>query len=116
MTKLTATHHDFLLNRPRRTFADVLNHSKQPFDAVVDFFIHGGRQRPLQDSEERIPLVEHPHGTKRSRQAVGVATRLSMEHHGWKQTGKQALSGRSSTGGPHRRDRAEGRNHRLPSK
>ena len=116
MTTLTATHHNFLLNRPRRTFADVLNHSKQPFDAVVDFFIHGGRQRPLQHSEERIPLVEHPHGTKRSRQALGVATRLTMEHHGWKQTGTTSPLWAFEHRWAHRRDRAEGRNHRLPSK
>lgn len=101
MSKLTTTRHAFLQ------------------DSVLDFFICGGRQRPMQDSEnhqERIPLAEHPHGTKRSRQAVGVATHLSMEHHGWKQTGTKSSLWAFEHRLAHRRDHAEGRNHRLPSK
>ena len=46
MSKLTTTRHDFLQDRQGRMFADVLNASGQPCDAVLDFFICGGRQRP----------------------------------------------------------------------
>ncbi len=119
MTTLTAIRHDFVPNRQRRTFADVLNHSEQPFDPILDFFIYGGRQRPMQDSEthqERIPLAEHPHATKRSRQAVDGAARLSMEHHGWKQTGTKSPLWAFEHRWAHRRDPTKGRNHRLPSK
>ena len=101
MSKLTTTRHDFCQ------------------DAVLDFFICGGRHRPMQDSEpqqERIPLAEHPHDTKRLRQAMDVATRLSMKHHGWKQTGEKNSLWTFEHRWPHLRDRAEGRNHRLPSK
>jgi hypothetical protein len=118
MFKLNTSRHDFLQDRQGRTFADVLNDSEQPFDAVLDFFFCGGRQRPMQDSEthdERIPLAEHPYGTKRSRQAVDVAARVSMEHHGFKQTGTKSFLWAFEHRWPHLRDHAEGRNHRLPS-
>ena len=118
MPKLTTTRHDCLQDHQRKRFADVLNNSQQPFDAVLDFFTCGG-QHSMQDSETQhrgIPLVEHPHGTKRLRQAVGVATHLSMEHHGWKQTGEKSSLWAFEHRWAHRRDRAEGRNHRLPSK
>ena len=119
MSKLTTNHHNCLQDRQRRTFADVLNNSEQPFDAVLDFFTCGGRQRPMKESEthqEHIPLAEHPHGTKQSRQAMGIVTDLSMKHHGWKQTGKKSSLWAFEHRWAHRRDRAEGRNHRLPSK
>jgi hypothetical protein len=117
MSKLTTTRHDF----------------RQ--DAALDFFICGGRQRSMQDSEthhEPIPLAgvvreseaqppindffssKHPHDTKRSRQAVGVATRVNMEHHGWKHTGTKSSLWAFEHRWAHRRDHAEGRNHRLP--
>jgi len=79
MPKLTVTGHDFLPKRQRRTFAEVVNDSEQPFDAALDYFVCGGRQRPVQDSEthqEQIPLDEHPHGTKRSRQAVAAKSSI----------------------------------------
>ena len=115
MPKLTATSHAFLQDRQVRTFAGVLNDSKQPFD----FFICGGRQRPLQDSEthdERIPLADHPYGTKRSRQAVDIAARVSMEHHGFKQTGTKSFLWAFEHRWPHLRDHAEGRNHGVQGK
>ena len=96
MPKLTTTHHDV----------------RQ--DAVLDFFICGGQQRPKPDSET-IPVAVLPYGTKRSRQAVDGATRLSMEHHGWKQTGTKSPLWAFEHRWPHLRDHAEGRNHRLPS-
>ena len=134
MPKLTATRHDSLQDRQGRTFADVLNDSEQ--DAVIDHFICGDGQRPMQDSEthhEQIPLAgeeqefeaqpsiddffssEHPQGTKQLRQAVGVAVHVSIEHHGWKQTGTKSPLWAFEHRWPHLRDHAEGRNHRLKS-
>lgn len=84
-------------------------------DAALDFFICGGRQRSMRDSET-IPVAELPFGTKRSRQAVDGAARLSMEHHGWKQTGNKSPFWVFEHRSRHLRDRAEGRNHRLSSK
>jgi hypothetical protein len=136
MPKSTTTHHDVLSDRRGATVAEVLNDSEQPSDAVLDFSICGGRERPMQNSEirdERIPVAgevqeveaqpslddlfssETPHGTKRSRQAVGVAAHLSMEHHGWKQTGATSPLWAFEHRWPHLRDHAEGRNHRLQS-
>ncbi len=136
MPKLTTTRHDFSQERQGRMVADVLNDSTLPCDDVLDFFICEGRQHPMRDSEthhEPIPVagavseneaqppiddlfsLEHPHGTKRSRQAVGVVAHLKMEHHGWKQTGKKASAWAFEHRWPHLRDHAEGRNHRLPS-
>ena len=136
MPKPTITRHDFLQDRQGRTFADVLTDSEQPFDTVIDFSICEGRQRRMQESEihhDRAPLAEvvqepesqssiddslssdHPQSTKRLRQAVGVAVHMSMEHHGWKKTGKTSSLWVFEHRWPHLRDRAEGRNHRLES-
>lgn len=59
-------------------------------------------------------LAGHPLGTKRSRQAMDVTTRVSMKHHGWRQTGTKSSLWAFEHRWPHRRDHAEGRNHRLP--
>ncbi len=136
MPKLTTTRHDFPQERQGRIVADVLNVSMLPCDDALDFSICEGRQHSPLDSEthpEAIPLavavseseaqppiddlfsLEHPHGTKLSRQAVGVVARVSMENHGWKQTGKKASAWAFEHRWPHLRDHAEGRNHRLPS-
>jgi hypothetical protein len=106
-------------------------------DNVLDFFICGGRRRPMQDSKthhKQLPLTggvpdweavlpiadflssKHPHSTKRSRQAMGVAVHMGMEHHGWKQNGTRSSPWAFEHRWPHRRDHAEGRNHRLESK
>jgi hypothetical protein len=119
MPKLNTPLHAVIQDRQGRTFADVVNDSQQPFDAVLDFSICGRRQRPMKVSgthHEQIPTVEHPHGTKHSRQAVSAMAHLNMEHHGWKQTGKKISLWAFEHRWAHRRDRAEGRNHRLPSK
>lgn len=100
MSKLIATRHDLLQ------------------DAVLDFFICGGRKLSTLDSEahhEHIPVAEHRHGTKRSRQTAAGATRVSMERHGWKQTGKPNSLWVFEHRWPHLRDHAAGRNHRLTS-
>jgi hypothetical protein len=68
MRKLTASRHDLPHDDP-----------EQPFEAVLDFFVCGNRQRPGQDSEtdqEQIPLDECPQGTRRSRQAVAPKSSL----------------------------------------
>ena len=114
----------------------MLNDPEQPFDTVLDFSICEGREQRMQESEihhDRAPLAEvvrepesespiddslssnHPQSTKRLRQALGVVARLSMEHHGWKETGKRSSLWVFEHRWPHLRDRAEGRNHRLQS-
>jgi hypothetical protein len=79
MPKLTVTRHDFLPNHRRRRFAEMVNDSEQPFDAALDYFVCGGQERPMQDSEapqEQVPLDEHPHGAKRSRQRVAAKSNM----------------------------------------
>jgi hypothetical protein len=129
MLRLATTALDSLQDRQGRKFADVMNDSEQPFDSVVAFSICSGRQHPIQGSEthERIPLAEgdqspindlysseHPHGTKQSRQAVDVLAHLSLQRHGWKHTGKKSSLWAFEHRWPHRRDHADGRNHRHP--
>jgi hypothetical protein len=132
MRKLTAPRHDVRKDRQGGKFSEVLSDPERPSDAVLDLFICRGRRRARHDSE-RTPLAEvvqefqaqppidgplcskHPLGTKRSRQAVGVVARMGMEHHGWKQTGNRSRLWAFEHRWPHLRDRAEGRNHRLPS-
>lgn len=130
MSKRTIARHDFLEDR-LGGIANMLTDSNQPFDAVIDFSICEGRQRSMQESEiqrdraevarepeSQSPIDEalssgHPQSTKGLRQAMGVVARLSMQHHGWKETGKTNSLWVFEHRWPHRRDRAEGRNHRL---
>jgi hypothetical protein len=114
MPRIIITRHDFLQDRQGRTFADVLNDSEQPFDAVLAFLNDEDRQRRMQESEthhDRAPLAgvvreleaqppiddflssRHPQRTKRLRQAVGVVVRMIMERLGWKKTGKKGCLG-----------------------
>jgi hypothetical protein len=129
MPKLNKTRHDLFHDGQGKMFADLLNDSEQPSDAVLDLFICGDGERPIPDSEthEGIPLTrlvqeleaqppdfsssKHPQSTKRSRQAMGVVTGLSMEGHGWKQTGTKSSLWAFERRCAHLRDRAEGRNH-----
>jgi len=131
MPKLNTTHPDDLHDRQGKTVNDLLNDSGQSFGGTLDFSICEGRQLPVEDAEfhlERTSLAgqeepaaqppiedffasEAPHGTKQSRQAVDVATQLSMERHGWKQTGEPSSLWAFEHRRPHMRDRAEGRNH-----
>ena len=51
---------DFLADHQGRTFADVVNDSKQPFDVVLEFFNDPDRQRRMEESElhhDRSPLA-----------------------------------------------------------
>lgn len=104
----------FLEDRQGRTFADVVNDPRQPFDAVLAFFADPERQRRMEESElhhDRPPLAgvvreleslpevdrylatQHPRGAKRLRQAVGVVVRIIMELRGWRTTGKKGSLG-----------------------
>jgi hypothetical protein len=135
MPKLTITRNDSLQDRQRR-IADMFTNSEQPFDTVIDLSICEGRQRRVQESEihqDRTSLADvvrepgsqasisnffssnHPQGTVRLRQDLGVATRMSMKHHGWKKTGKRSSLWVFEHRWHHLRDRAGGRNHLLPS-
>jgi hypothetical protein len=127
MPKSTITRQDFLQDQHGRTFADVLNVSGQPFDAVLDFFNDADRQRRMEESElhhdrpalagvvrelESQPAIDgflsskHPRHTKRLRQAIGVVVRMTMGRLGWKRTGKKGslgvratIAGRTATPG-----------------
>lgn len=113
MRKSTATRHNRLQNRNAGLGADTSRDSRQSFEALVDLFLCGGGQRPASGSA-MIPVALQEQGTKRSRQAAEVATRLSMKGHGWKQTGQSSPFWVFEHRGRHLRDRAAGRNHRLP--
>lgn len=116
---------DFLKDPRGVRFADVVNDPEQPFDAVLDFFSDGGRQRRMEESEihhDRAPLAgvvrelesqpaidrflaEKPtRDCVRLRQAIGLLVRMIMEQRGWRKTGKKGSLGV-------RADRVEG----LPS-
>jgi hypothetical protein len=118
------TREDFLKDRQGRTFADVVNDPKQPFDEALEFFNSADRQRRMEESEihhnrapmagvvrelESLPGINHflgtdqPRRNQRLRQAIGVLVRMIMEQRGWKKTGKKGSLGvRSSkmTGTP----------------
>ena len=114
MAGVVITRQDFLQDRRGRTFADVLNDSEHPFDAVLAFLSDEQRQRRMLESEihhDRAPLAgvvrelesqpaideflssKHPQRTKRLRQAVGVVVRMIMERLGWKKTGRKGSLG-----------------------
>lgn len=101
-------------DRQGRTFADVVNDPKQPFDQVLEFFNHADRQRRMEESElhhnrpplagvvreleaqpdiDRFLATQHPRLTKRLRQVVGVVVRMIMEGRGWRKTGKKGSLG-----------------------
>jgi hypothetical protein len=105
---------EFLSDRQGRTFADVLNDPKQPFDEALEFFNNPDRQRRMEESEihhdrapmagvvrelESLPGINKFLGTKqarrnqRLRQAIGVLVRMIMEGRGWKKTGKKGSLG-----------------------
>jgi len=108
------TRDDFLRHRHGRTFADVLNDPKQPFDDVLRFFNDEAWQLRMDESElhhDRPPLAgvvreleAQPNidgflstvrvqQSKRLRQAIGVVVRIIMEGRGWRKTGKKGSLG-----------------------
>ena len=105
---------DFLEDSQGRTFADVLNDPKQPFDQVLAFFNDPGRQRRMEESElhhdrsplagvvrelESLPAINDFLATARIkrntrfRQATGVLVRMIMQQRGWQKTGRQGSLG-----------------------
>ncbi len=115
------TRQRFLDDRQGRTFADVANDDRQPFDAVLAFFSDVDRQRRMEEAEihhnrpplagvvrelecqseiDRFLATDHPRRTKRLRQAVGVVVRIIMEHRGWRKTGKKGSLGVRATREP----------------
>ena len=108
------TREDFVSDRQGRTFADVLDDPKQPFDDLLAFFSDEDRQRRMEEAEthhdrpalagvvrelESQPSVDEflsttePRYAKRCRQAVGVLVRMIMEARGWRKTGRKGSLG-----------------------
>ena len=60
MAKVRITRDDFLDDRQGKTFSDVLNDERQPFDKVLEFFQDEHRQQRMEESElhhDRAPLA-----------------------------------------------------------
>ena len=119
MAKARVTRDAFLEDRQGKTFADVVNDPKQPFDKVLEFFDNADRQRRMEESElhhDRSPLAGvvrelesqgaidrflagvHARRTTRFRQAIGVLVRMIMERRGWKTTGRKGSLGVRAAG------------------
>lgn len=105
---------EFLRDKQGRTFPDVLNEMRAPFEEVLEFFNDEGRQRRMEESElhhdrapmagvvrelESLPEINkflsdvHAKQSQRFRQAIGVLVRIIMERRGWKKTGKKGSLG-----------------------
>ena len=114
MAKVRVTRDDYLEDAQGRTFADVINDPKQPFDKVLEFFNDADHQRRMEESElhhDRSPLAgvvreleSHPainqflasaqtRRNARFRQAIGVLVRMIMERRGWQKTGRKGSLG-----------------------
>ena len=112
---ISITRKEFLEDRQGRNFFrcfwTTLNNR---FDEVLAFFNDSQRQRRMEEAEihhdraalsgvvrelEAQPKIDrflgsqHPHRTKRLRQAVGVVVRMIMEQRGWKKTGRKGSLG-----------------------
>lgn len=119
MAKARVTRDDFLEDPQGRTFADVVNDAKQPFDVVLEFFDDANRQRRMDESElhhDRSPMAgivrefesqsaidhflggAHAGRNTRFRQAVGVLVRMIMERRGWRKTGRKGSLGVRAAG------------------
>ncbi len=108
------------LNDPRgKTFADVINDPRQPFQFVLQFFDDADRQQRMVESElhhDRAPLagvvrelesqpaidkflrMAEVRRNTRFRQAIGVLVRIIMEHKGWQRTGRKGSLGVRAAG------------------
>lgn len=114
MPSQAITKDKFLSDPQGRTFADVVEDSEQPFDAVLAFFRDEARVRRMEESEihhdrpplagvvrelESLPSVDeflsqiHTHKSKRFRQAIGALVRMIMESRGWRKTGRKGSLG-----------------------
>lgn len=118
MKPVTITRKKFIENIQGRTFADIVNDPKQPFDTILEFFNDGSRQRRMEESEihhdrpplagvvrelESYPLIDNSlaetnnQKSKRIRQAIGVVVRMIMEARGWQKTGRKGSLGVRTT-------------------
>ncbi len=114
MSTVAVTREEFLKDKQGRTFPDVLNEMREPFEEVMDFFNDENRQRRMEEAEihhDRAPLAGvvrelesraeinqflsgvHAKRSQRLRQAIGVLVRIIMERRGWKKTGKKGSLG-----------------------
>jgi len=119
MPHVRVTREKFLEDRQGKTFRDVVEGTKQPFDIVLDFFQDAGRQRRMEEAElhhgraplagvvrelESVPEIDrflgraHIRRNTRFRQAVGVLVRMIMESRGWKKTGRKGSLGTRAKG------------------
>ena len=115
------TRQKFLDDKQGRTFTDVANDSRLPFDDVLEFFSSSERQRRMEEAEwhhdraalagvvrelEALPTVQkflaakHPRSSQRFRQSIGVLVRMIMEIRGWQKTGRKGSLGVRSTTSP----------------
>lgn len=109
---------DFLDDPQGKTFSDVVNDAKQPFESVLEFFRDESRQRRMEEAEihhDRAPLAgvvrelesqpeinrflgrEETRRNNRFRQAIGVLVRIVMEKRGWQRTGRKGSLGVRAT-------------------
>jgi hypothetical protein len=116
MTAISRT--DFLNDAQGKTFSDVANDSRQPFESVLKFFADANRQRRMEEAElhhDRAPLAgvvrelesqpeinrflgrAETRRNNRFRQAIGVLVRIVMEKRGWQRTGRKGSLGVRAT-------------------
>lgn len=109
---------DFLNDPQGKTFSDVVNDAKQPFESVLEFFREEHRQRRMEEAElhhDRAPLAgvvrelesqpvinrflgrAETRRNNRFRQAIGVLVRILMEKRGWQTTGRKGSLGVRAT-------------------
>ena len=114
MPKTRITREVYLKDPQAKTFADVVNDPRIPFDKVLEFFNDADRQRRMEESElhhdrsplagvvrelEAVPEVDeylsgiHTRKSTRFRQAIGVLVRMIMEARGWSKTGRKGSLG-----------------------
>ena len=119
MPRIQITRDSFLKDPQGRTYADVVNDPKQPFDVALEFFSDLNRQRRMEEAElhhdrsplagvvrelESVPEIDRfladvqVQRNNRFRQAIGVLVRLIMERRGWQKTGRKGSLGVRASG------------------
>jgi hypothetical protein len=119
MPRIKITRESFLEDPQGRTYADVVNDPKQPFDVALEFFNDLNRQRRMEEAElhhdrsplagvvrelESVPEIDRflagaqVKRNNRFRQAIGVLVRVIMERRGWKKTGRKGSLGVRASG------------------
>ena len=119
MPRIQITRESFLQDPQGRTYADVVDDPKQPFDVALEFFNDLNRQRRMEEAElhhdrsplagvvrelEYVPEIDRflaeaeVQRNNRFRQAIGVLVRLIMERRGWQKTGRKGSLGVRASG------------------